>query len=1288
MKLFRYLLSALAGVALFASCIEEEPVANYKLAIDLDKSVVAVGADGGSATVEINSGEVTWKATSTADWITFSPATGSGNTKVTVTVGPSDDDRTGEIALKAGNIEKLITVIQTGDPHGLTEDDPLTCAEAVVLCGKLDDKATTSKKYYVKGIITAIVEEFGTEYGNATFWMGDKEGEKTFEAYRIYYFDNVKYDDPAKQNISEGDNVLIYGVLMNYGGQAETSQNAAYLVTLDANTAPALSCKEPDLVVAASETEATFTISAKNLTENWTVTTDASWIKDYTKSGSKDNTEINVSFDANADTEAREATFTVKSAGARDLVLTLKQGGFTASGTLENPYTVAEIIDAIKAGTAAGNVYIKGIVSKAVYTYSASYNTGTFWISDDGVFNDNLDKDFECYSVYWVGGSLEEPVAAADIKGNYAVGDEVVIYGATTAYTKNEVTTYETASKKAKIYSINWATTDANGLGNVDYPFNTAGAKQFIDDTQAALTAAKEAGKELALPDVAVAGKINEIVYTFSAQYGTATFWTSDDGSAKDFEAYSVYFLENQPWTEGMTQIAVGDEVILKGQLTKYKDTYETSSKKAYLYSLNGVTEAGAGPVDNWDYTPGAAYEDASNLWKANAAGNENFYYYNATGADWNGTDVVSDEVPFLTKTQSTYVLDYPEATTSGIWQKQFFIFPKDGHFVGLSADKKYSLSITVGSNVNAPAFFKIEKYDANHAKREGALIWEKGEFTLDPAAPVVIEHEIMGVDCDNVNLVFAFGGNPENAKIYIKDVVIKEVGGTPQPQPWDYTPSEAYEAGNNLWKAKAAGNEKYYYYHCTSTEWNGSDIESTEVPFLTKTQSTYELSYDAATGSAWQNQFFIFPNEGHFIPLEASKTYKLSVTLGGNAVIPGFFKIEKYSPNGPKHEGELIWEKGAVTIDPSTPMVIEKEITGVDCDNIILVFDFGGNPAEAKVYIKDITIAAPEEPQTLGEYDTNVKDAISNLTSAYTDGVATVNGVENVFTLKFGTSSKYGSATVTLPAGTKSVSFYGVGWKGSPASLKITLGGNVIPVDLKANDGATGNSPYTITVTEADKYSFNLGGALPADTPVTVETYEGNNTGKRAILFGIQASENEVQTAPKGITIDGDLSDWEGIEAFSSEATSRIREWKFSSDADNVYVYIALRKNRADSGRKLVIGFDVDDSGSLTDNNKMTGAEAIARNIIPFTNASGASELTLVTGADAGSEVVSTSGATATGAVTVWAVAGTEDMSSDSSNAYLELSIPKAKLGLSSGAVKVGASYDYYFAGWNEVTL
>ena len=414
MKL-RYLLSALAGIALLASCKEEPPVASYDLAIELSQSVIAIPTEGGSKTVEVNSGDVTWNATSDTKWITFTPDTGKGKTNVTVTVGESLDDRTGEIVIAAEGVEKYITVIQTGDPHGLAEDDPLTCAEAVELCGKLADKATTGKKYYVKGIISNIVEEFGTQYGNATFWMGDKEGEKTFEAYRVYYFDNAKYDDPAKQNISVGDNVVIYGILMNYGGQAETSQNAAYLYKLDANTDPTLSAKATEITVPFNATSAKFEVSGKNLSGNWTVSTDADWITDYTKSG-KDTGEVEVKFAANEVKEPRTATFTVKADGAKDLVLTLTQEAFTDI----TDATAAEI-NAKEDGSALFR--LKGVVTEIVMDKNdaTKYNVyGNFYISD------------ETGSVYVygllpeAGGAAKQDVLTA--KG-VKVGDVITVVG-------------------------------------------------------------------------------------------------------------------------------------------------------------------------------------------------------------------------------------------------------------------------------------------------------------------------------------------------------------------------------------------------------------------------------------------------------------------------------------------------------------------------------------------------------------------------------------------------------------------------------------------------------------------------------------------------------------------------------------------------------------------------------------------------------------------------------------------------------------------------------------------
>lgn len=115
----------------------------------------------------------------------------------------------------------------------------------------------------------------------------------------------------------------------------------------------------------------------------------------------------------------------------------------------------------------------------------------------------------------------------------------------------------------------------------------------------------------------------------------------------------------------------------------------------------------------------------------------------------------------------------------------------------------------------------------------------------------------------------------------------------------------------------------------------------------------------------------------------------------------------------------------------------------------------------------------------------------------------ATINDVEDVPVLKIGSSKKAGSATLKIPAGTTKVSFYGVTWKGKTATLKASVGETQVATqELTANQGATGNAPYKLTVEDTDKYTITLPAKLEADTDVTVTT----TTNARAILFAIRA--------------------------------------------------------------------------------------------------------------------------------------------------------------------------------------
>ena len=270
-------------------------------------------------------------------------------------------------------------------------------------------------------------------------------------------------------------------------------------------------------------------------------------------------------------------------------------------GTMTNPYTPSEIAALLLGGTTLDeNVYIAGRVSAILYDFNADKGTGTFWISDDGTaYGISEDKkktteptkDFECYSVYWFGPGMQW----AEGYGQLEVGDYVLLCGKTTVY--NGVA--ETSSKNAWVAGVNGVDSFTNGLGNMNAPFNVAGAEAYIDICEAVKAAAKEAGEpDPVFPDVCVGGIVSAILYDFNADKGTGTFWISDDGVAygissdkkktteptKDFECYSVYWGgSEQAWKEGDPQPAVGDKVIVKGQLTKYNTTYETSSKKAWV---------------------------------------------------------------------------------------------------------------------------------------------------------------------------------------------------------------------------------------------------------------------------------------------------------------------------------------------------------------------------------------------------------------------------------------------------------------------------------------------------------------------------------------------------------------------------------------------------------------------------------------------------------------------------------------------------------------------------------
>ena len=124
----------------------------------------------------------------------------------------------------------------TGQPKGDgTLQNPYNTAGVVNYIKTLGSDVESPGQVYVKGTIVSIKEEYGLQFGNATFDIGDPGTGVTFTAYQLNYFDNKKYTGGT--NIKVGDEVILFGHVVNFRGNTpETVRGKAYLYSLNGQT--------------------------------------------------------------------------------------------------------------------------------------------------------------------------------------------------------------------------------------------------------------------------------------------------------------------------------------------------------------------------------------------------------------------------------------------------------------------------------------------------------------------------------------------------------------------------------------------------------------------------------------------------------------------------------------------------------------------------------------------------------------------------------------------------------------------------------------------------------------------------------------------------------------------------------------------------------------------------------------------------------------------------------------------------------------------------------------------
>ncbi|MBQ9462609.1 MAG: BACON domain-containing protein [Bacteroidales bacterium] len=655
MNFKKFFITLIAASAALLACTQEEDFGLPRISVD--PTEISLGQGEESASVQLTATR-DWLVQSAPDWIGLSVNEGKASTKaqtVSLTANANSGyNRSGEVVFTIGLAKCAVTVNQAGAQGELkkgtgTKDDPYTVTGVIEYVQGLGADVTSPSEVYVKGKVAAITEAFSAQYGNGTFTISDDGSTaQVFTCYRILYLGNRKWTANDTQ-IAQGDDVIVCGKVVNYKGNTpETSQGSAFLYSL------------------------------------------------------------------NGKTEGGDPTPDPGTAGTPK-----------GSGTQADPFNVAAAIAKAKetGETATSDTYyIKGKVSEVTEQFAAQYGNATFKLVDEGYA-----AAFLAYRVLYF-NNVKWTAGGKSVN----VNDEVVVCAKIVNFKGN---TPETSG--GYVYSINGDTGGDNpGPGPDPTPGDPKGSGTLADPYNAAGAYALAAGltSEQKSDDVYVAGKISSIKYTFSAQYGTATFNISDDGttSGSQFTCYSVLYLNNRAWADGDTQVKVGDSVVIYGKLVNYQgNTPETSSKEAYIYSLNGVTDGGEptpGPdpgsgggdfSSNVSWTAGTSCYDDNVLNVNGESGVANLKF--GTSKKYGDASVV---IPAGTKTVTFYSIAWKGAdaslkVTAGGKEYTFDVKANDGasgnapYNVTVTDNDKYTLDLD--SALSSDVTVKVETYEGNN---------------------------------------------------------------------------------------------------------------------------------------------------------------------------------------------------------------------------------------------------------------------------------------------------------------------------------------------------------------------------------------------------------------------------------------------------------------------------------------------------------------------------------------------------------------------------------------------
>ncbi len=357
-------------------------------------------------------------------------------------------------------------------------------------------------------------------------------------------------------------------------------------------------------------------------------------------------------------------------------------------------------------------------------------------------------------------------------------------------------------------------------------------------------------------------------------------------------------------------------------------------SVEVKIANANGISDGAITKTFQVDKTimsgfGGFVYESEFNLWTKATIDAPTFWYAP-------GWEQIADPA-YTLSADGTYTVTLPEATTD-TWQAQMAIETN----IVTQSTSNYDFSVILTSTIDHPGVMVklTESTDDDNFYFAQTIKLSANEPTC------FWKSDMPGIDA-NLKLIFDFGGNAANTVMTIESIVLKDHAdddGTevPDEELVEEPNWVAVDSSDNIWSGVTFTN---WFYTATGDSW-----EPVANPTLTVSGTEYILNLTEATSMQWQNQVgFVVGDLG----ISATENYDFRIILEASNDIPNA-TIKLTDSNDDQN---FLFVMNRDLVAGEEVIVWTADVAGVEASEWELVLDFGGNPANTTVVVKDIIL-------------------------------------------------------------------------------------------------------------------------------------------------------------------------------------------------------------------------------------------------------------------------------------------------------------------------------------------